>query len=313
MRPLALLLFVLVPLTAQAKGPSDPVTKFCGVEPKRDPGHNAPIKVQERLLNRLLTTRGRVFRAFKHNYESNRTRIIRRNKKLPKSQHLPVPPAKTDDQLRAMDDYKRKEDKAHASPAKEAQLKAKLGKEVAKRNSAQKVFEACRDRILTRIRTAGSKSAEAIRKIPAAKRLKEERQRLDQLREQFLAMLESKRKDKKTMVPIISASICAHKNLKRQTDRELKALERETGARDLSAEIQAATERREEHALEVTELKRDLKLMKARPKRCGRSLRPLVGCIEAHRRTAARPIPPAQCNAFLIELELLGYSKRRWD
>ncbi|MBT8496486.1 MAG: hypothetical protein KJO07_25790 [Deltaproteobacteria bacterium] len=312
-RALIIISSLLVPGLGLAQSAPDPVTKFCGAEPVKDPAQNAGIKRQERLLNRLLTTRSRVFRAYRNQYDRNRQRIINRNKKLPKQQHMAVPPALSDDELRAKKEYRSRESKAHASPAEEKRLQARLQVEMDKRTRAQRSYEGCRRGILQRMRLAASMSAEAIRKIPDSKRLAEERKRLAELREQHLAMLVVRRKDKGVMRPIISASLCAHNNLKKEASREIRVLQRESKNRDVSSELAAASERREEHALEITELKRDIKLHRIRAQRCGRKLRDLVRCVESHRRTAGRAVPPIQCKGLHIELELLGYYKRRWD
>jgi hypothetical protein len=312
MRALIVAASIVFPSLGLAKGAANPVSRFCGAEPKTDPAQNAEAKRLERLLQRLLTTRARVFNAYRNQYDQNRKRIIERNKKVPKQQRMKVPPVLSDEELRATKEYRRREKTAHASPPEERELQAKLQVEVEKRNRAQKKYNVCSNTILTRMRTAGSKSADQIRKIPADQRLAEESGRLAQLREQHLATMEIKRKDKDVMAPIISASICAHKNLLRETKREIKVLERTSKSRDVSAELTAANERSEEHALEVTELKRDIKNLRMRAKSC-RKLAPLVKCIENHRRTAGRVVPPVDCKAYLQELELLGYFKQRWD
>lgn len=304
----------VVALQASSTAAADPVTRFCGSAPRTDTARTAPIKVAQRLLTRLLTTRARVFKAYKHQYEKNRTRIITRNKKLPKKQHLPVPVKLTDGELKETEQYKKRIAKAHASPADEEAARARLEAEESNLRKAQLAYEVCGTAIIDRIKAAPKRPAEALMNIPADKRLAEEIQRLAQLKAAYLESLETKRKDKKTMAPILSAAICGHKRRIKTVDGEIRNIKRRSklAKTDPSADIEALKERREEHLLEIVELKRDIRLFKSRAKRCRRMRKSeLVGCLEQFLGAPNRI--PALCKPFSVELELLGYAKRPWQ
>ena len=308
-----LVLVALLSFVAPAQAADDPVTRFCGPQPKNDAQHTAPVEVAHRLLDRVLTTRKRVFRAYRHQYNENRERIIKRNKRLPKEQHLPIPPPRSDEELAAADDYKQRERIAHAAPADEQKARQRLEAATAKVAKSEQRYQTCREGILTRIRMAPQRSAEEIRKRPAKQRLREEQLRLDQLKRTYLAMIESKRKDKDAMAPVLSAAICGHKNREKALERQERTLKRQAklAGTDPSADIANLRERKEDHHLEIIELKRDLKIFKARAKRCRGALAPLVQCIESHLQSPER-LPPS-CSGFTTELELIGYAKRAWD
>ncbi len=298
---------------AFAQAGDDPITRFCGPEPKADPQHGAPVKVAQRLLDRILTTRQRVFTAYRHEYNQNREQIIRRNKRLPKSQHITPPPPRSDDELRAMDDYRERERKAHASPADEQIAQQRLAEEVAKVDAAEARYQSCRQGILERIRLAPNQNADEIRKRPSSQRLREEQQRLDELKINYLTMIETKRKDRGTMTPILSAAICGHKNRKRALQEQERTVKRQAklAGTDPSSDLQRLREQQEDHGLEIIELNRDLKIFHSRAQRCAGALAPLVQCIESQLQTPS-PLPPS-CKGFETELELIGYAKRPWD
>ncbi len=310
-RTIALVLTVLVPSAAAAKA-SDPVTRFCGPEPKTDVAAMGPVKVAERLLARVLETRGKVFKAYRTEYFEDRKVILARNKRLPKSQHLPVPPARTDEDLKKMKVYNKRIKKAHASLEDETAARKKLDGELAKLQGTNAVYRKCRSRILDRIRTASSKRAAVLLKIPAKKRLLEEIRRLGHLKSQYLQMLEVNRKDPKVMVPIVSASICAHKSMGRDLSGEIRAIKRQAKItkRNSEEDVAALDERREELSLEIIELRRDLKIFGGRQARCGRKQAALSTCIKADRKSPGSK--PPSCASFAMELQLLGYSERRW-
>jgi len=304
----------LVPvLPALSHAADDPITRFCGPEPKSDAQHGAPVKVAQRLLDRILTTRKRVFDAYRREYNQNREQIIRRNKRLPKKQHIVAPPPRSDDELRAMDAYRERERKAHAGPADEQIAQQRLAEEVAKVDSAEARFQTCRQGILDRIRLAPNQNADEIRKRPAPQRLREEQQRLDELKQAYLSMVETKRKDRATMTPILSAAICGHKNRKRALQEQEHTIKRQAklAGTDPSSDLTRLREQQEDHGLEIIELNRDLKIFRARVQRCGGAIAPLIQCIESHLQNPT-PLPPS-CASFATELELIGYAKRPWD
>jgi len=310
-RATTILLALLVPALAYAKS-GDQIVQNCGPEPKIDPSAKAPIQVAERLLDRVLKTRAKVFRAFSSEYRADRARIIKRNKRLPKSQHLPVPAEKNDEELRRMPKYLKRIKVAHASSADEAAAQKKLAAELAKLSGKNRKYHSCRDAIVKRIRSAPTQTRAALLRINLRKRLREENARLLKLKRLHKDMLAINRTDKNVMTPVISAAICANKDLQRLIDREVRTVSRQSklASRDASEEIAVLEERKEDLKLEIIELRRDIKNMRGRQTRCGKSAA-LITCIKDERQSP-KSNPPT-CRNFGMELELLGYKQLTWE
>jgi hypothetical protein len=309
---LATALGVLVAGTAEAK-PDAQVYRFCGQEPNIDPAKTEPVKVVERLLSRVYSTRKTVFRSYRQEYDRNRQQIIKRNKRLPKSQQMPVPPTMTDAELKASTEFKTRSQRAHAGVQDEASAKQRI--EAAKMTLArhQATYLSCKVKIEDRMRTAPTKSADELLKIPTRQRLAEEKQRLVQLAQMRKEELNAMRQEPALMAPILSAAVCAHQTLNKEIKREMRQVKKAArkSGEDATAKLEELTEAKQDHDLDIVELKRDMKRMKIRQQRCrGKQLKSLVECITAKIRTPN--ITPEKCKVgFGDELELLGYSESR--